>query len=224
MKQWRLEFLMVNNGRAAVEALREEAFSIVLMDIQMPEMDGYSATSAIRSELHSDIPIVAMTAHAMTGERERCLSYGMTDYISKPVREVELYAILKQYSRPVPGSDAQESIINLSYLKEISMGDPEFEQTIIQQFILQVPEELKGLEEAISSGDAKGVKAVAHTMKSSVSYLGVNTRLYPALHRLETGAIHAARVEMERDFAEVRTVCMQAIEEAKQLLPSAVER
>jgi signal transduction histidine kinase/HPt (histidine-containing phosphotransfer) domain-containing protein len=224
MKQWRLDYLMVNNGRAAVDALREQPFSIVLMDIQMPEMDGYSATAAVRKELHSDIPIVAMTAHAMTGERERCLSYGMTDYISKPVREVELHAILKQYSRPLPASDVPDGVINLSYLREISMGDPEFEQTIIQQFIIQVPEELKDLEEAIGAGDAKGVKAVAHTMKSSVSYLGVNTRLFPALHRLETRAINADRIELEQDFEEVRTVCMQAIEEAKQLLPPGVER
>jgi CheY-like chemotaxis protein len=67
------------------------------MDIQMPEMDGYSTTLAIRNELKLDTPVIAMTAHAMPGEKERCLSYGMNDYISKPIKNAELYEILASY-------------------------------------------------------------------------------------------------------------------------------
>ena len=98
MKNWNIRFTLVNNGAEAVEALNEQEFSVVLMDIQMPEMDGYTATEVIRKELGSDIPIIAMTAHAMIGEKERCIQLGMNDYISKPLKETVLYNIIAQYS------------------------------------------------------------------------------------------------------------------------------
>jgi CheY-like chemotaxis protein len=82
----------------AIEALKKEPFTVVLMDIQMPEMDGYTATSVIRNELQLQIPIIAMTAHAMMGEKEKCLQLGMNDYISKPLKETILYNIIAQYS------------------------------------------------------------------------------------------------------------------------------
>lgn len=98
MKNWAMNFVLVNNGAEAVEMLKKEDFSVILMDIQMPEMDGYTATGIIRNELRSEIPIIAMTAHAMAGEKERCLQLGMNDYISKPLKETVLYNIIAQYS------------------------------------------------------------------------------------------------------------------------------
>jgi signal transduction histidine kinase/CheY-like chemotaxis protein len=98
MKNWVIDHTIVNNGAEAVEALKKENFNIVLMDIQMPEMDGYTATTVIRKELKLQIPIIAMTAHAMMGEKEKCLQLGMNDYISKPLKETILYNIIAQYS------------------------------------------------------------------------------------------------------------------------------
>jgi CheY-like chemotaxis protein len=98
MKNWVIDHTIVNNGAEAVEALKHENFNIVLMDIQMPEMDGYTATTVIRKELKLQIPIIAMTAHAMMGEKEKCLQLGMNDYISKPLKETILYNIIAQYS------------------------------------------------------------------------------------------------------------------------------
>jgi signal transduction histidine kinase/BarA-like signal transduction histidine kinase len=98
MKNWNINYTLVNNGAGAVAALQKEHYNMVLMDIQMPEMDGYTATSVIRNELKSAIPIVAMTAHAMMGEKEKCLQLGMNDYISKPLKETILYNIIAQYS------------------------------------------------------------------------------------------------------------------------------
>ncbi len=98
MKNWAINYTLVNNGAEAVEALRNESFSMVLMDIQMPEMDGYTATSVIRNELNLQLPIIAMTAHAMMGEKEKCLQLGMNDYLSKPLKETILYNIIAQYS------------------------------------------------------------------------------------------------------------------------------
>jgi CheY-like chemotaxis protein len=86
MRSWGIDFVLVSNGLEAVEELKRRSYSIVLMDIQMPGMDGYSATEVIRNKLGLSIPIIAMTAHAMAGEKEKCLQLGMNDYVSKPIK------------------------------------------------------------------------------------------------------------------------------------------
>ncbi|MCW3074348.1 MAG: hypothetical protein JWP69_1417 [Flaviaesturariibacter sp.] len=219
MKQWQMDFILVNNGMEAIDILRKESFTAILMDIQMPEMDGYAATQVIRNELQLEVPIIAMTAHAMSGEKERCLSYGMTDYISKPVKEAELYAILQSYCGPAEEIAAGAQVISLNYLKELSLGDTEFENAIIRQFIVQVPEEINLLHEAVQAKNRQQIKSIAHGMKSSVAYLGLTDRLNPNLHRMEMEAVSgAADGHFEEDFEEVKTVCEQAVVEAKQLL------
>jgi CheY-like chemotaxis protein len=90
---------VVSNGQAAIDALEEGYFDIVLMDVQMPGLDGYEATGRIRNrekEKGSHIPIVAMTAHAMKGDREQCLAAGMDDYVSKPIKVDELFAVIER--------------------------------------------------------------------------------------------------------------------------------
>ena len=136
------------------------------------------------------------------------------------MRDAELYAILQHYTHPVQKEEALTQFVDLTYLREISMGDREFEQTIIQQFIMQVPGELQQMEEAIAAKSPQ-VKAIAHGMKSTVSYLGLHHRLHPVLQRIETeGANGGSSPTVEEDFEEVRWVCLQAIEEAKTLVPS----
>jgi signal transduction histidine kinase/CheY-like chemotaxis protein/HPt (histidine-containing phosphotransfer) domain-containing protein len=226
MKQWSVDYVLANNGREAIELLKEQDFSLVLMDVQMPEMDGYAATQAIRQELQKDTPIIAMTAHAMAGEKERCLSYGMNDYISKPVKESELYSIIQTYGSPISSSEPvqleplpQQELIDLSYLHELSMGDADFEQTIIQQFILQVPQELEQLKLAIDHRDYQKIKGVAHGMKSSVAYMGLKDIVYPFLHRIEMEATQNEAIpHFEEDYIQTRILCEKAIVEAQQLL------
>ncbi|HZH94604.1 MAG TPA: ATP-binding protein [Flavisolibacter sp.] len=218
MQQWEVEYRIVQNGHEVLDALKQELFSVVLMDIQMPEMDGYTATMTIRNELKLNVPIIAMTAHAMPGEKERCIGYGMNDYISKPISDVALYAILKQHARAETGEKTGTGLINLDYLRELSMGDEDFEATIIQQFIVQVPEELRLMRTAINLGDNAMITGLAHSMKSSVSYLGLNERLYQILHRIETEDRSDDPTHLKRDFEELVSVCLQSVEEAKQLV------
>jgi CheY-like chemotaxis protein len=93
---------VAEDGRAALAALANESFDIVFMDVQMPEMDGFEATAAIRQQEQSTgthVPIVAMTAHALKGDHERCLAAGMDAYISKPIRQEELYATIESILR-----------------------------------------------------------------------------------------------------------------------------
>ena len=223
MKQWNVDFQLVNNGKEALQALTREAFSLILMDIQMPEMDGYGTTQAIRNELSLDTPIIAMTAHAMAGEKERCISYGMNDYISKPVKEGELFAILRQYAREASEPAAPVNVISLDYLRELSFGDPEFENAIIRQFIVQVPDELKLLQDAIKARDYSLIKSLAHGMKSSVAYLGLSERLFPTLQRMEEEAVVASEnPHFDEDFRYLQEVCEQAVKEARQLIQVSV--
>jgi HPt (histidine-containing phosphotransfer) domain-containing protein len=103
------------------------------------------------------------------------------------------------------------------------MGDVDFEQTILQQFMIQVPQELKEMNEAITNRNLLQIKSIAHGMKSSVSYMGLNERLHPVLHRIETEAANSEKhPHFEEDYDAVRSVCEQAIIEAKQHLNFAL--
>jgi len=99
---------VVDNGRAAVEAVLAERFDVVLMDVQMPEMTGFEATAAIRRLEPEDdrMPIIAMTAHAMSGDRERCLDAGMDGYVTKPINRATLIAEVERLARPIRESVA----------------------------------------------------------------------------------------------------------------------
>jgi signal transduction histidine kinase len=97
IKDFGYTFDICDNGKLAVDKLKQDVYDLVLMDIQMPEMDGYEATGVIREKLMLNIPIIAMTAHAMPGEKDKCLGFGMTDYISKPIKETDLHNLIIKY-------------------------------------------------------------------------------------------------------------------------------
>ncbi|MDQ3683601.1 MAG: Hpt domain-containing protein [Bacteroidota bacterium] len=116
-----------------------------------------------------------------------------------------------------------DKLIDLNYLKALSINDTEFEQAIIRQFIVQVPEELEWLKEAIDKKNLKRIKSLAHGMKSSIAYLGLTERLHSSLHRMEVEAIsNLEGTHFEEDFDQVKKICEQAVHEAKQLLVFAV--
>jgi HPt (histidine-containing phosphotransfer) domain-containing protein len=109
-------------------------------------------------------------------------------------------------------------MINLQYLRELSLGDADFEHAIIRQFIVQVPEELDLLQEAIGSRRFVKIKGIAHGMKSSVAYMGLTEKLNPFLQRMETEAVlQPDAPHFEEDFEQVKTICQQALAEAKAL-------
>jgi signal transduction histidine kinase len=97
LKDLGFDFDICDNGKLAIEKLKSNNYNLVLMDIQMPEMNGYETTEYIRDQLKLTMPIIAMTAHALPGEREKCISFGMTDYISKPIKEIDLNNLMAKY-------------------------------------------------------------------------------------------------------------------------------
>ncbi|HET6255343.1 MAG TPA: ATP-binding protein [Puia sp.] len=178
-----ISFDIVDDGRKALEQLREKRYHLVLMDIQMPGMDGYTTSRMIREELGSEVPIVAMTAHAMRGEREKCLASGMNEYLSKPIDAEALFGVIARFC----GSGAGEAytIIDVAYLRELSAGDRAYEIEMTEQFLEAVPEELEQLKAALAVGDRAASSKVAHNMRTTISIMGMTQRLSGLLDALE---------------------------------------
>jgi HPt (histidine-containing phosphotransfer) domain-containing protein len=116
-----------------------------------------------------------------------------------------------------------DKLIDLNYLKQLSFSDTAFEQAIIRQFILQVPEELELLKEAIHKKNLRTIKSIAHSLKSSIAYLGLTDRLYTSLDRIEVeAASNTINPHFNEDFEQVEKVCRQAVQEAIQFLNVSV--
>jgi PAS domain S-box-containing protein len=189
--------LVANNGREAVAALKVHPFDLVLMDVQMPEMDGFDATRALREHEAAAgrprLPVIAMTAHAMTGDRERCLAAGMDNYISKPIRARDLFEVIARTvgSSGQPDVTAQASAavpaagIDWSAALATVGGDRELLREVIAAFLQEAPPLLADLRQAAASADGEGVRRAAHTLKSSLRYLGAEM-LYERALTLET--------------------------------------
>jgi signal transduction histidine kinase/CheY-like chemotaxis protein len=226
---WQLQFQLVNNGKDALEALNKRHFDLVLMDIQMPEMDGYTAAQKIRSELQSNVPIIAMTAHAMKGEREKCLQFGMNEYIAKPIREEDLYRMIQvftgnstmpEFSYYAPTvTENHTHLINLQYLQQLSKGDKAFERDMLEQFITQLPEDLAALKSAITENDIPRIQSTAHNIKTTVAFIGLEALLYPILDQLEDIDIDNYNASETIDkFNQLKQQSLQAVLEAMNIL------
>jgi CheY-like chemotaxis protein/HPt (histidine-containing phosphotransfer) domain-containing protein len=218
LHQWQIDFDIVTNGAEAVELLKEHPseYDMILMDIQMPEMDGYTATEKIRYELHLPLPIIAMTAHALAGEREKCLGAGMDDYISKPINEQQLYKLIHKHANAF--SDEEIAVIDMEYLRSLSRGDEAFEKNMMKAFSEQIPRELEELKNAINSRDYKQIASSAHNMKSTVSYLGLH-QLAPMLDQMETDSKNKGGItRINENFSSVEATCQLAIKEVNKLM------
>ena len=197
----------VANGQEAVTALKTVPYNLVFMDVQMPVMNGLDATRAIRDPqvkvLHRDIPIVAMTAHVLKGDRDKCLEAGMNDYISKPVTTSALKEILEKIlgahrdgkaSSPTPAPTLPVPV-NVQRLNDITDGDRAFEQELIESFLTDTERHITDLESAVREEDGEALKLQAHAIKGSSANAGA-TRLEEIAVRLEE-----IRVEMESERA-----------------------
>ena len=181
-----IDLMIVNNGQEALDELQKGTFDLVLMDIQMPVMDGHTAIKKIRNSISQTIPIITMTAHAMVGEKEECLSIGANSYISKPFRENELLQAIstltgkqnlnyKKMSATDPDGDkSQDSgILNLTYLNEITGGDAELRDELITLFENDLSTQSGLIQKAEESGDNEKLRQVVHKFRSSLFSVGL---------------------------------------------------
>ncbi|MRX69748.1 GAF domain-containing protein [Flavobacterium resistens] len=161
------ELDIAENGEEGIELLSKNNYDLVLMDLQMPIKDGYQTTEYIRNEMKSDVPIIAMTAHSLVGEQERCYKVGMNAYVPKPFKQ----AVLLKAIKTVMSQDADHGrrrIIDFSILDEMACGSPDFRKEMIDLFLDKIPSQTAQLEEAFKNEDHDTVKKLAHNMKSSL--------------------------------------------------------
>ena len=174
----------VGNGKEAVEALKKTPYDLVLMDCLMPEMDGYEATGLIRKmqEPLNRIPIIAMTANAMKGDREKCIAAGMSDYLSKPVRVKQLAEVLDNWLPGIPSAEAplppaapeqaSEECFDRSILLRLLAGDEKRCDRVLALFCDDVEERLGTLAEALAQGDCERVQRHALSLKEASANIG----------------------------------------------------
>ncbi len=225
---------MATNGEEALDALSQITYDIILMDCQMPIMDGYKATGKIRKREGDarHTPIIAMTANAMKGDRDRCIKAGMDDYISKPVNSEALKKILEKHLtmettlhgpclQEEKDKGAAESIVEIDRIQSIANGDLDFEYEMIDSFLMESEEYLQTLEAFIQEKDAERVQHEAHTIKGFSANMGA-IRMQESAYRLEQ--IGAAEdldkapevfINLKAEFEQVRKYFQEYINSEK---------
>ena len=174
---------IANNGLEALSLLENRSFDVILMDVQMPQMDGFAATKSIRmNEIKTGkhLPIIAMTAHALKGDRERCVEAGMDGYVTKPIASAELKAVIASTLHwtqadedTSSNADAKPSPVNLEQVLESLGGDENLMREVLGIFLEQTPKHLASLRQALVTKDATTIERTAHSMKGELGYLGI---------------------------------------------------
>ncbi|MGB1242167.1 MAG: response regulator, partial [Chitinophagales bacterium] len=229
-----LEIDIAENGQIATEQVQKKNYDIVLMDISMPVMNGYEATTYIRQQLPAplcNIPIMAMTASATTAEIERCFEVGMNEYIAKPFLEEELLRKLKLIlfkitSSAKMGGQAEStvkqagsgSVLDMVFLEKFTKNDPKKMSKYINIFLKNAPSQLEALNEHLNTHNWKQVRATAHSLKSQLRYMGVFP-LKETIQTIENNAGEQIALDaLPPLIARVNRITQQAIKELQQKL------
>ena len=217
------------NGREALEAFDRRRYDLVFMDMMMPEMDGLTATRAIRERqkagaarpnYNSRILIIAMTAHAQQSDRQSCLAAGMDDYLAKPIRPADVRDAIERWASQIPPSaavvqvvpdPAGEPVVEISRLEDLTDGNPESMRELVDLFYTQTVQQLGQIEDAVRANKPAEVGRIAHSCKGASATLGM-ARLAAVLLKLEklgrSGALTGAEefcAEARREFKEIQT-------------------
>src|SRR6185437_15312946 len=217
---------IVVNGQEAIEEMKQHVYDLILMDLQMPEVDGYKATRYIRNVIKSDIPILAMTADAIKGESEKCFEAGMTGFISKPFEPNDLYQQILNVTKEkqlielkenIHTRDMQQNNVDFSFLYEISDQDSAYIHDVIEIFLDTMPEGLEKLKDLIlETDDWDAISKQAHFLKSSVSVIKVGN-MFDELNRIEL----LGKQQTDRD--EIEKLLKNLLSSFGQALPVLVE-
>jgi PAS domain S-box-containing protein len=223
--------VVAENGREALEALQRECFDAVLMDVQMPEIDGFEATGVIRARETATggrLPIIAMTAHSLKGDRQRCLEAGMDAYVSKPLRPQELFEVLASVVPRPPDAGAAAAVetviatatdaaatFNRAAALERMDGDVALMKELVGLFLGECPKWMAEIHDAVAGRDAAKLQRAAHTLKGSVGNFGAD-EASEAARRLEA----VGRVQ---DWGQVEDACAALEAAIDRLKPALAE-
>ena len=181
LEHYGVELQEAVNGEEALRMLKNAHFDLVLMDVQMPVMDGIEATHAIRRDISATIPIIALTANAIKGESDKCIAAGMNAYISKPFEEQVLVRTIssllgKEIQTTIlekPDAPSAEALFDLEQLRQLSHGDEKFIAKMVAMFVQTAPASIAAMKSALQTNDFARVKSIAHGLKPSIDSFGI---------------------------------------------------
>jgi len=230
LEKWGHTVTIADNGAIAVQRWSEQPFDLVLMDVQMPEMDGFEATQRIRQLERGTgrhTPIIAMTARAMKGDREKCLEAGMDEYVSKPIRQRELYAaiapLLAVDAEPHPqrpelaGDELSGEVVNWQGLLERVEGDRSLLNDLLEDAVRELPRMLNNLEASLTGEASEEAHRIAHTIKGTSRSLDIDA--IAARAEVIEQAVVAHQYEIAREnLPMLRTLVERALAEFQERL------
>ena len=185
LKHYGIKPIIKENGKEVLELLETEKFDLLLLDIQMPILDGYKTSAALR-ESGNTMPIIAMTAYVMEAEKEKCANAGMNGYLAKPLDEAELKKMLVKYlEKFISKKDEQPTSSSNDFLLQLAGGDRQMAEVILNSVKLQIPVDVEKLKSAISKNDIKGLPKICHHLISSISPLGNESETMKQIGRLQ---------------------------------------
>ena len=219
---------LVENGQEAINALKKKDYRLVLMDMEMPVMDGYAATVNIRSQqspvLNPNVPIIAMTAHAMKRDLDRCLASGMNGYLTKPVKKQDLAAILEKYVGNETGAEAAPSdpaaeapgasddIFDETGIRERLDDSDDLIQVVMQSFVDSFPERIEALTLAYEKQDGEKIRQLGHNIKGSSGTAGAMAIMKTAIMVEDAGKKGDIQIipgcidQLKSDFAKLKKI------------------
>jgi PAS domain S-box-containing protein len=228
LKKWGVEMEIAADGMQAIEKLKHNRYELILMDLQMPHLDGYAATHFIRNNMQEalrHIPILALTASALTDVRRNVLEAGMNDFITKPFNPKDLYDKLLKYApakfkRPhkVPFSDQKYQHIDLNYLEDVAANDKQFMKEMIKLFMKQTPDFINVLQRSAQIADWANIRYMAHKMKATIAMMGI-AELQPIIMELEKYASQENHLgEVAQLIDKITVICREVYTELKEKL------
>ncbi|GAB3800429.1 ATP-binding protein [Spirosoma humi] len=213
---------IAENGQQALDYLQTDKYDLVLMDIQMPVMDGYTATRQIRTTLQNNVPIIAMTAHALASEREQCLQAGMNDFIPKPFQIEELQRVMRKYTPPPVKASGAEVVrasarpvtgFSIDPLLSSVDNDVAFAAELLDLFLTQTSTELEQITQAQSEGNIKVIGSLIHTQKVPIRTFGL-THISQLIDTLEM------QIAAHKDMTAIDALVSQYVSMLKDELPA----
>ncbi len=226
LEDFGFDCVIAGNGKIAIEKIKDTEFDIILMDLQMPEMNGFDTTSYIRNNLQLNIPIIALTADVTTVDLEKCKEVGMNDYLSKPVNDKLLYnKIISFVKKPtiehnvnleVSDITLLDQCINLSYLQTKTKSNPTIMIEMISLYLDQTPMLLNSMRTSYQENDWKSLAASAHKIIPSFSIMGINSDFEKMTIQIKDFAHAKGQNPNISDLlAQIESVCLRACAELK---------
>lgn len=219
LQEYDITYLMADSGEEAKTMLESLSFKLILLDIGLPGIDAYQLTEIIRQEMKINVPIVAVTNYGIDEVKNKCFAVGMNGCFSKPIGRVELVGMLTQFlpkEKLTSDNNLSFEMINLSYLKEVSLGDLDYEIEIAEKFIETITYDLTALQASFKANDREKLIGAAHRTLSTIYIMGLKSKLEEALLAIENNDLPTKELESKLNY--VCNVCQKAIIETRDFI------